>query len=171
MMSSSFTAEPLSRRLATFWRDESGVALVEFALVLPMMLLVFAVIIEGSRMMLSYQSTIIGTRDAARYLARTVAPDICTTGGSVSGYATRLRTLIVQGATAYSVFPEDVVVGTVTPSYRCVTGTYRASPVAIAEVSVQITIRFPFAGLFTLAGASRPDLTTEVSNQARVFGS
>lgn len=171
MMSSSFTAEPLSRRLAAFWRDESGVALVEFALVLPMMLLVFAVIIEGSRMMLSYQSTIIGTRDAARYLARTVNADICTTGGTVGGYATKLRTLILQGATAYSVFPQDVVVGTVTPSYRCVAGSFRASPVAIAEVSAEVTIRFPFAGLFILAGSSRADITTRVSNQARVFGS
>lgn len=159
------------RRIARFGRDESGVALVEFALVLPMMLLVFAVIIEGSRMMLTYQSTIVGIRDAARYLARTVAPDICTTGGSVSGYATTLRTLVVQGATAYSVFPSDVVIGTVTPSYSCVIGSYRASPVAIAQVTAEVTISFPFAGIFTLVGGSLPDLTTHVTDKARVFGS
>ncbi|MGV8988937.1 MAG: TadE/TadG family type IV pilus assembly protein [Cypionkella sp.] len=159
------------RRVARFGRDESGVALVEFALVLPMMLLVFAVIIEGSRMMLSYQSTIVGIRDAARYLARTVAPDICTTGGSVGGYSAKLKTLVVQGVTAYSVFPSDVVIGSVTPSYRCVTGSFRASPVAIAQVTAEVTISFPFAGIFTLVGGSRPNMTTHVTDQARVFGS
>ena len=37
-----------------FSKEESGAALVEFAILLPMMLLVFAVIIEGGRLMWSY---------------------------------------------------------------------------------------------------------------------
>lgn len=167
MMSSSCIAE----RLRRFGRDESGVALVEFAVVLPMMLLVFAVIIEGSRMMLSYQSAINGVRDATRYLARVVDADACTKLPSVSGYAAKLKTLVVQGTTAKSVFPSSVTVGTVTPSYRCVTGSYRGGAVPVAQVTAVLTVNFPFEGLFRLAGGSRPTLTTSVTDQARVFGS
>lgn len=167
MMSSNCIAD----RLRRFWRDEAGVALVEFAFVLPMMLLVFAVIIEGSRMMLSYQSAINGVRDATRYLARVVGPDACTTLPSVAGYSATLRTLVVQGSTANSVFPPAVTIGTVTPSYRCVTGSYRGGTVPVAQVTAVITVTFPFEGLFRLAGGSRPSLTTSVTDQARVFGS
>ena len=178
MMSSSFIGKVTRGRtaiasaaIARFLRAEDGVALLEFAVVLPMMLLVFAVIIEGSRMMLSYESAINGIRDATRFLARTVSPSLCTSGGSVAGYSTKLRTLVVQGVTAYSVFPSAVTIGAVTPSYRCVTGSYRGGTVPVAQVTAAITVTFPFAGLFNLVGASRPDLTTIVTDQARVFGS
>lgn len=167
MMSSSCIAD----RLRGFCRDESGVALVEFALVLPMMLLVFAVIIEGSRMMLSYESAINGVRDATRYLARVVDADACTTLPSVAGYSATLKTLVTQGTTANSVFPPAVTIGTVTPSYSCVTGSYRGGPVPVAQVTAVITVNFPFEGLFRLVGGSRPTLTTSVTDQARVFGS
>jgi Flp pilus assembly protein TadG len=166
MMSSSFTAD-----LGRFWRDESGVALVEFALVLPMMLVVFAVIIEGSRLMMSYESAISGVRDATRYLARTVDAGICSTGGSVTGYAASLKTLVEHGATGSTIFAPNVTVGTVTPSYRCVTGSYRNGPVPVAQVTAQITVLFPFGGIFTLVGGDLPTLTTTVTDQARVFGS
>ena len=160
-----------ARALARFVRDEAGVALVEFAVVLPMMLLVFAVIIEGSRTMLSYQSAINGVRDATRYLARTVNSDVCTTSASVTSYATQLRTLVVQGVTAKSVFPPSVTIGAVTPSYRCVIRTYRGGTVAVAQVTAVITVTFPFSGLFSLVGISRPVLVTSVTDQARVYGS
>ena len=179
MMLSSCIAKRRSGRTAgtrrfalrRFLRADDGVALLEFAVVLPMMLLVFAVIIEGSRMMLSYGSAINGVRDAARYLARTAPPDVCTTGASLAGYSTTLRTLVTQGVSAGSVFPSSVTIGTVTPSYRCVTGTYRGGTVPVAQVTAIITVTFPFSGVFTLVGGSLPTLTTSVTDQARVFGS
>ena len=173
-MSFSFIAKPFGpakRAARRFLRADDGVALVEFALVLPMMLLIFAVIIEGSRMMLSYESAINGVRDATRYLARTAPRNVCTTGASVSGYSTYLRTLVVQGVTNNSVFPSNVTVGTVTPSYRCVTGTYRGGDVPVAQVTAVITVTFPFSGIFTLVGGTLPTLTTTVTDQARVYGS
>ena len=185
MMSSSFTASSAAglastlgrskravrRCISRFLADEDGVALVEFAITLPMMMLVFAVIIEGSRMMLSYESAINGVRDATRYLARITAPDICTTGGSVAGEATKLKTLIVQASSGASIFVSDVTIGTVTPTYRCVSGTYRGGSVPVAQVTAQLTITFPFAGIFTFVGGSRPTIATTVTDQARVFGS
>ncbi len=163
--------KPRLTALTRFLRDEDGVALLEFAVVLPMMLLVFAVIIEGSRMMLSYESAINGVRDATRYLARTLPTDQCAVSGTVAGYSGKLRDLVEQGVTGRSVFPPFVIVGAVTPSCRYVTGTYRGGNVPVAQVSAVITVRFPFARVFTLFGGSRPDLTTTVTDQARVFGS
>ena len=49
-----------------FRREESGVALVEFALFLPLFALSFFVIVEFSRIFFSYQGAIVGVRDAAR---------------------------------------------------------------------------------------------------------
>lgn len=166
MMLSSFTA-----KAARFVRDQSGVVLVEFAVVLPMMLVVFAVIIEGSRLMMSYESAITGVRDATRYLARITDAGVCTSGGTVTGRAATLKTLIQNGQTGGTIFAPNVTIGTVTPSYRCVTGTYRNGPVPVAQVTAQVTIIFPFGNIFSLVGGSLPTLTTTVTDQARIYGS
>lgn len=158
-------------RLARFVRDESGVALVEFAITLPMMLLVFAVIVEGSRLMLGFQNAIGGVRDATRYMSRIVALDICSTGGSISGYSTQLQTIVSQSILGQSVFPSGVTVNSVTPSYTCVAGAYRVSPAPVVQVSAQITVNYPFAGIFTLVGGSLPNVTTTVTDRSRIFGS
>ena len=166
------TAAVLRAAVARFLRNEDGVALIEFAVVLPMMLLVFAVIIEGSRMMLSYESAINGVRDATRYLARTAPSDLCTTHASVASYSTQLKSLVTQGVSAKSVFPPNVTIGAVTPSYTCsIVTTYRGGAVPVAQVTAVITVTFPFSGLFTLVGGSLPTLTTSVTDQARVYGS
>lgn len=158
-------------QIKRFQTDDSGVALVEFAIVLPVLLLVFALIVEGSRMMLAYETAIAGVRDASRYLARSVAPDACATGASVSGYATKLLGIVRNGTGGSSVFPSAVTVTAVTPSYRCVTGSYRGGTVAVAQVQATVQISFPFAGLFSLAGMSRGTVTTTITDQSRVFGS
>lgn len=158
-------------RLARFMRDESGVALVEFAITLPIMLVVFAVIIEGSRLMLGYQNAISGVRDATRYMSRIIALDICTTGGSVGSYSSQLRTIVSQSITGQSVFPAAITVNSVTPSYVCATGTYRVSPAPVVTVSAQITVTYPFASVFTLVGGTLPSVTTTVTDRSRIFGS
>lgn len=176
MMSFSFTdnARAAVRRGCTrvvrFARDEAGVALVEFGIVLPMMVFLFAMIMECSRLMLSYQAAIAGVRDATRYLSRAAAADLCVSGGSVAGYTTPLTAMVRDAATGRSVLAPGVSVDSVTPSYSCIAGSYRQSPVAIAQVTAQITVTFPFAGAFRLLGFSRPDLTTTVTDRARMFG-
>lgn len=174
MMSSSFIVKRITQALHVLRRlrrADDGVALVEFAITLPMMIFTFAVIIEGSRMMLAYESAITGVRDATRFLARMAPSDLCVTGASVAGYATQLGTLVTQGVSGQSVFPSAVTVGAVTPSYRCVSGSYRGGTVPVAQVSAVITVTFPFSTIFTWLGASRPTLVTTVTDQARVYGS
>ncbi|MEE9427819.1 MAG: TadE/TadG family type IV pilus assembly protein [Paracoccaceae bacterium] len=153
-----------------FTRNQSGAALVEFAIILPMLLIIFAVIIEGSRLMISYQSAISGVRDATRYLSRVVSADICTTGASISGYTTQLQSIVGQSATGNSVFPSYVTINSVTPSYNCVAGTYRISPAPIAQVTANVSINFPFAGLFSLVGLTQGTITTNVTDSSRIYG-
>ena len=164
---------PIQGRLRGFAKGDDGAALVEFAMVLPMMLLVFAVIVEGSRMMIAYQSAIGGVRDATRYLARVAPGNICATGGSVSGYAPKLLAIVGQSTTGSAVFAPSVTVTSVTPSLACVgtAGSYRVSPAPVATVSAVVEIAFPFRGLFTLFGAGpSATLTTTVTDSAKVFG-
>jgi Flp pilus assembly protein TadG len=156
------------RRLVS---DESGTQLVEFALVLPMMLLIFGVIIEGGRMMWSYQTVVAGVRDAARFLARVTPRDICETGGAVSIYDDTLIGMIRNDNDGNSVMPSGVTVTGVLSSLTCNEGDYRSDAAPIVTVSADVVVTFPFAGLFTLAGGSRPTLETSVSDQSRVYGS
>ncbi|WP_431298239.1 TadE/TadG family type IV pilus assembly protein [Tabrizicola sp. BL-A-41-H6] len=161
----------LTLSLRSFARDTSGAQLVEFALVLPMMLLVFAVIIEGGRMMWSYQTVVAGVRDASRFLARVTDRNICDTPGAVFNFDSTLLTFVRTSNDGTSIFPSGVTVTGVTSSLQCFTGTYRSDEAPIVTVEAAVTITFPFAGLFTLVGGSQPTLTSSVADQSRVYGS
>jgi Flp pilus assembly pilin Flp len=157
----------LFRRLR---RDEDGVAFVEFAILLPMMLLIFAVIIEGGRLFWSYQATILGVRDAARYLARVAPTDICFSGGSVAGYQGKLVNIVQNASNGNAIFPSGVTVNSVTPSFACVAGNYRGGQAAVATVTANLTVTFPFATIFTFAGGNLGTVTTTVTDQNRIYG-
>lgn len=170
------TARPtyaLRSRLSRLCRDEDGVILTEFALLLPMMVVVFAVIVEGSRMFWSYQSTIGGVRDATRYLARVLPSDICDSlgaSGALPGWEPRLRTIVAQSTSSAAIFPSGVTVGTIAPAWTCHSGSYRGGDAAVAEVTATLTVTFPFAGLFSFFGGISPSVTTTVTDRSRVFG-
>jgi Flp pilus assembly protein TadG len=159
-----------ARSIRRFLRAEEGAALVEFAVVLPMMLLVFAVIIEGSRLMMSYHAAISGVRDATRFLARVAPGNICATGGSVASYASQLQTIVSQSTSGASVFPPAVTVNSVTPTLACVSGTYRLAQTPIATVTANVTITHPFASFFALFGAAQSPVTTTISDSTKVYG-
>lgn len=152
-------------------RDDKGTALVEFAILMPILLLVFAVTIEGGRLMWSYQTVAAGVRDASRYLARITPEDICTAGGSVAGTTSDLEDIVRQSINGSSLFPAGITVNSVTPSLSCIVGIYRVSPAPIAQVSASLTVTFPFAGLFSFAGQSLGQITTSITDQSRIYGS
>lgn len=173
MMSSSCSARflrKLAKRLARFARAERGAILVEFAIALPMLVLVFAMIVEGSRMMWSYQSAISGVRDATRYLARVLPASICTAGGSVGSYQSAVTGIVANSLSGAPVMAGGVTVNSVTPRLVCRSGTYRGGTVAVAEVSASVTITLPLASLLAIFGGSFSDVTTTVTDQSRVFG-
>jgi hypothetical protein len=154
------------RRLAT---DDSGTQLVEFAFVLPMMLLVFGIIIEGGRMMWSYQTVVAGVRDATRFLARIAPRDECDP--DVSVYNDTLIGIIRNANNGSSILPSGVLVTEIETGRVCPEGDYRSGEAPIVTVTANVEVTFPFAGLFTLVGGSRPTLETRVTDQSRVYGS
>ncbi|SIS82547.1 Flp pilus assembly protein TadG [Roseivivax lentus] len=157
-------------RIIRFRRCESGAALVEFVLCLPLMILFFVILIEFGRIFWAYQATTAGVRDASRYLARVAAVDICQTGGNLNTYAAQLRTMIETDRAGNSVLPKQVTVDTVTASHACVAGTFRVSPAPVATVSAQVTMQMPLGALFGIFGNPMSSVTTDISNSARIFG-
>lgn len=155
---------------AQFWQDESGAALVEFALLLPMLLVVLALSVEGGRTFWAYQTTITGVRDAARYLSRVAVKDICHTGGSTTAWDAKLTDIVRNAQGGAGLFPAGVAVNAVTSSLSCRTGDYRGDRAGVATVTAQLSIQYPFAGLLTLVGVSVGDVATTVSDQTRVLG-
>lgn len=163
--------QQIARQGRRFARAERGAALVELAVSLPLMLLLFAVIVEGGRLMWSYQATAAGVRDAARYLGRIAASDACSAGADFSAFDDRLFDIVTQTSTQNAVFPQMITITGVDSTLVCVDGDLRIDPAPVAEVTATLRIEFPFTGLFTYAGHELLTITTTVTDQSRVFGS
>jgi len=166
---------PLLRR---FVRSERGVALVEFAIVLPLLMLLFAVTIEGGRMMWSYQTVIAGVREATRQVSRMVPTDICPSSLPASGtYNALVARLVRESTSGATVLPAQVRLDPnapqpVTADFTCVSGSFRLPSTPRVTVSAQVRIDFPFQGIFAfVADGIDPFIVTTISDQSRVFGS
>ncbi|WP_372834647.1 TadE/TadG family type IV pilus assembly protein [Puniceibacterium confluentis] len=157
-------------RIRNFLNREDGSVLVEFALVMPLMLAVFAVTVESAKMMKSYQAAVAGVRDAARYMARTTPSNICDTGGSVADLTATLKDIVENDLGGNALMPSSVTVNYVTPSYSCVIGSYRVSPAPVGTVTANMTLQFPLSGILDLFGGSLSTQTTTITDQARIFG-
>lgn len=154
-----------------FLKSEDGVAVVEFVLSVPLMILIFAIVIEFGRLFLGYQATVVGVRDANRYLARIAPIDICINGGSLSSYNAMLKNKIENDRSANSVLPSQFAVTSVLATHTCVAGAFRTSPAPVATITAQISVQFPMGFLFSIFGSELAPLTTTVSNSSRIFGS
>lgn len=161
----------ISLRAKRLLRDDSGAALVEFGLLLPTLLLFFALIIEGSRTFWSYQAAIAGVRDASRYLGRVAPVDICDGGVQIAAWTGRLTRIVRETVDGDAIFPSSISVNSVTPSLACVAGDYRQNPVPMATVTAEMSITYPFAGAFALVGVELDAVTTTITDKSRIFGS
>ena len=162
----------LHAHLSRLHRDDRGTQLVEFTILMPTLLLVFAVIIEGGRLMWSYQSVAVGVRDASRYLSRAIPSDICDSGGSVAGWSGTVTTIVRQNLDGEAIFPVGITVDAVTPTLICAGAGagYRVDNVGVVQVRADLTVTFPFAPLFQFAGQNLTTINTSVTDQSRVFG-
>lgn len=159
----------LARHIRCFCRSDDGAALVEFGMVLPVLLLVTAVIVEGGRITWAYQSVSAGVRDAARMIARIAPPDLCP-GGSVGPYDALATEIVSQSIDGSSVMPRMVTVLDVEPTLLCVAGAYRVDPSAVVQVRARVRVDYIFGNVFSLFGTGLGALETEVADQSRVFG-
>ncbi len=150
-------------------RCDAGAPMVEFAMVLPLILLFLAVIIEGGRITWIHQATAAGVRDASRMIARIAPVDLCS-AGTVANYDTLATTIVTNQLGGSSIMPAGATIVDVTPTCIPRTGTYRVSPASVVQVTAEIEIDYLFGGIFGWFGDSLTSLTAEISDQSRVYG-
>ena len=143
---------------------------MEFMIVFPFMVLIFALLVQFGAIFWGYQSAVAGVRDAARYVARSSDVALCVAGGSIAGKSTLARGMIETDRAGNSVLPGNMTVSSVAVSHRCVTGSYRTSPMAIAEVRAVFTVQMPLGGLFGVFGNGLTAFQTTVTDEQRVIG-
>lgn len=155
-----------------FKSDERGAIFVEFALTLPLFLLFFMFATEAGRLLYSYQSAAAGVRDAGRYMARVAPVERCLTDGAgeITGYRDTLKDIVAEDITEAPVLLSSVQVNSVVPVLECIVGDYRISPAPVVTVTANVTVQFPFGGVFGLFGEELTSVTTDISDEARVFG-
>lgn len=158
--------------LHRFATDRSGAALVEFALALPLMILVSYISIDGLRLMWSYQAATAGVHEATRYLARVAPGDICETGGTLSAFDAALFGIVEGAGGGESVFGRDAQLLGVTTSLSCVADAgLRQTQVPVVTVSADLRMFLPLhLVLSRLAGTDAAIITARIEEQARVYG-
>lgn len=159
-------------KASRFAAAQSGAALVEFALVLPFLLIVSFVSIDGLRLMWAYQAATAGVHEAARYLARVAPGDICETGGTLTSYEPTLVNMVGRDSAGASVFSRDATVTALRTNLTCVTdAALRQARVPIATVSVDLRLNLPLHGILSrVGGPNAGTVTTLIEEQTRVFG-
>ena len=160
----------LPERLTRFRRNQSGAALVEFALALPLTLAIFGAIIESGRMFWTYQAAVAGVRDAARYVARVASTDSCDVSADFADYADRAEDIVTQTITDKNFFPNRMSITEVSPELLCIEGDFRIDPMPVAQVTAKLSLELPFGFLFDFTGSPFGTITTSVTDQSRVFG-
>ena len=152
------------------WRDDEGSALIEGAIILPVLFILVFGVFEFSWLICQQHLISTGVRDAARYIARSANPNDATikqdakylaTTGAIDGNTPR-----VSGWTA-----DDVEI-----SYTFINNpagdngltNFRGGAV-IESVTVSTTFTVPSLGFFGILRLSPPTFT--VSHQERVIGS
>lgn len=161
----------MTSRISRFAHDEDGAALVEFGLMLPVLMLVLALIVEGGRTFLSYQTAVSGLRDATRYLSRVVQAEACQTGATnVSGWEEDLTRIVRTAQSGETLFPDGVTVQHVRATLACTGRGYRNGAAPVATLTATLRFSYPFSGLAGMAGLTLEPITTRISDQARIVG-
>jgi Flp pilus assembly protein TadG len=156
--------------LRSLWRDGEGSAVVESAIILPVLFILVFGVFEFSWLICQQQLISTGIHDAARYIARSVIPNDPTiqkdakylaTTGAIDGKAARVNGWKVDDVdVAYSFVSNPVGNNGLT--------NFRGGTV-IESVTVSTTFSVPSLGFFGILGLTPPVFT--VSHQERIIGS
>ena len=169
-----------------FRQDQDGSALVEFAISLPLILVVSFGTIESMRLFWSYQAAVAGVRDAARYVARVAPDDICTTPVDLAVHLAGLTdpvdvTAIIDSARILdptdpaddgALYTAGVTFANVSATVTCVvTPGLRQAQTPVVRVTADMSIPMPFTEVLSLVGGSGfGTLTARIVEDARVYG-
>jgi TadE-like protein len=146
-MKASARSDTFVRREQALWRDQQGSALIEGAIMVPVLIAFFFGVFEFSWFFYQQHLVAIGLHDAASYLARSSDPCNPTsptwkvelqqaknlaTSGSISGGAARVR-----GWTTDSVTPQCTKIDN--PIETNGLSRYRGSSIYVVTVSTKFT--------------------------------
>jgi Flp pilus assembly protein TadG len=119
-----------------FARSDRAAALVEFAIVLPILLLLVFGIIDFGRALYTANNLTAAVREGARLASTQISPDP-TTGGSMAAVQTAVSAYVVA-------FGGN-------PGPPTVSETFSGAPPAMQSVTVQI-VSYPFTPITPIAG-------------------
>jgi len=157
------------RILQSLWRNGEGSALIEGAIVVPLLLILVLGVFEFSWLIDQQHLISTGIHDAARYIAQSANPNDLTiqkraknlaTTGAIDGDTARVKGWTARDVSiSYSSVENPVDVNGST--------AFRGGAV-IRSVTVSTTFSVPSLGFFGFLGLKPPALT--VSHQERVIG-
>jgi Flp pilus assembly protein TadG len=153
----------LARLLRQIWRNNDGSALIEGALVIPVLFALSFGVYEFSWYFYQQQLIQTGVRDAARYMARSVDPTVanfnCNT--SVASFTTAAQNLATRGT--IDATGALRVNGWTTVTFAC-------SQPATNIYAVTANTNFAEPSLGFLGFLRLPPLTIAVAHQERIIG-
>ena len=157
------------RIVQSLWRDGEGSALIEGAIIMPVLLILALGVFEFSWLIDQQHLISTGIHDAARYIARSANPTDLTiqnraknlaTTGAIDGDTARVKGWTTRDVKiTYASVNNPVGTNGLTP--------FRGGAV-IQSVTVSTTFTVPSLGFFGSLGLKPPALT--VSHQERVIG-
>ena len=157
------------RILQSLWRDGEGSALIEGAIVVPLLLILVLGVFEFSWLIDQQHLISAGIHDAARYIARSANPTDLTiqkhaknlaTTGAIDGDTARVKGWTTRDVKiTYASVNNSVGTNGLTP--------FRGGAV-IQSVTVSTIFTVPSLGFFGFLGLKSPVLS--VSHQERVIG-
>lgn len=159
------------RSIASWWHDIEGSALVEAAVVMPVLIPLVVGVFEFSWYFQKQQLVESGVRDAARYMARTDAGALdanpCTDTAAVTKAQNIAANGVASGGTARvpTWTPGSVVI--TCPSFDNSGGNYNGAAL-IYRVTVTTSFPDPALGYFGRLGLPVPNLTA--SHTTRSIG-
>ena len=139
---------------ASKFRSEKGAELIEFALTLPLILLLCLGVIEFGRAYYTYNILAKAVRDGARYLSTGM---VTSTGTIDSTIATQTRNVVVYGAVTNTGTPilPDLATGQVSLPAPTV--------VSPSEQYVTVSVNYPYVPLFRAVMPSTLTLSPKVT--------
>jgi len=163
------TIEVLSRTIISLWRSSEGSAIVEGAVIAPLLFTLVLGVFEFSWYFYKQQLVETGVRDAARYLARvrTGASDAnpCNDATSVANAKNIATNGVISGGTARV---PTWVVGEVTitcPAIDNSSGTYSGAS-TIYRVTVSTSFADPALGFFGFLKLPTPNISASHSERS-----
>jgi len=150
------------RSLAAFRAAQGGMASIEFAIIVPVLLIIMVGMIDFGRMLTDFEAVNKSVRDSARFLARARMDCPAAGTGPASSYlinasfATLAQNLALTGKTATPttgsyLLPYWTDPASITMNVTCVTngGTYAGVFTDLAFIpKITVTANVPFSFLF-----------------------